>query len=144
MQLGHFPKDFFNDQLEKATARMQAIKDGELEWRKDVESRWMNFLGVYSDYIKKDLERYEQAHPGADSRKNYWQERTKLMQSVNPSFILRNHLVQESIRKAENGDYSEVETLLRLSCSPFDRAIDPKYQSMPSEASGEICLSCSS
>jgi uncharacterized protein YdiU (UPF0061 family) len=144
MQLGHFPKDFFEDQLEKTTARQQAVKGGEVGWRKDVESRWQNFLGVYADHLKKDLERYSQENPGANSDQRYWEERQKSLQQTNPAFILRNHLIQEAIAKADSGDFSEVETLLRLCCNPFDRNIDPAYQRTPTETTGEICLSCSS
>lgn len=144
MQLGHFPKEFFEDQLEKAQARQDAIREGEIVWRKDVEERWINFLGVYESHLKKDQERYLQDHPGPDSSHKYLEERLKSMQEINPTFILRNHLIQEAIVKADSGDYSEVHTLLKLSCDPFDRKIDPKYLRTPSETTGEICLSCSS
>lgn len=143
MQIGHFPKEFFQNQYEKATARKQAISHGEIGWRKDIIERWLNFLGVYEDHLKKDHEKYAEEHLGS-SPDQYWEERLKSLQQTNPTFILRNHLIQEAIDKAEKGDYSDVEKLFKLSCSPFDRNVDPSYQRTPSESTGEICLSCSS
>ena len=34
------------------------------------------------------------------------------MNAINPKFILRNYLLEESIKAAENNDFSKVEELL--------------------------------
>jgi uncharacterized protein YdiU (UPF0061 family) len=44
----------------------------------------------------------------------------EIMLKANPKFILRNHIVQEVIEKAENGDKLIVDQYLRVLQSPFD------------------------
>ena len=72
-------------------------------------------------------------------------ERVKLMNRVNPKFILRNHLAQQAITQAEQGDLREADTLLMLLARPFDE--QPEFaayaEPAPSWAS-ELSISCSS
>jgi uncharacterized protein YdiU (UPF0061 family) len=44
------------------------------------------------------------------------------MDKVNPSFILRNYLLEEAIRLANNGDFSKVNELLKQAETPYDEA----------------------
>ena len=57
------------------------------------------------------------------------------MNSVNPKFILRNHILEKSIQMAENGDFSEVNRLLELFKDPYDvedqKESAQEYQSQP-------------
>lgn len=144
MQYGHFPEAYLQNQAAKSSAKMQATADGEDIWRKDVQDRWMQWLGLYADHIREDKRKFSESQMDKGGSQSYAEERVKLLTKTNPAFILRNHLIQDAITKAESGDFSEVDMLLKLSCSPFDRNIDPKYQRTPSECTGEICLSCSS
>ncbi len=48
------------------------------------------------------------------------------MNSVNPSFILRNYLLEESIQLAEKGDFTKVDSLLAQSEKPYE-SIDKKF-----------------
>lgn len=71
--------------------------------------------------------------------------RQKQMRGVNPRYILRNYLVQQAIENAEQGDFSEVENLLRLLQKPFAQQ-NSKFQyaaDAPDWADG-LELSCSS
>ena len=64
---------------------------------------------------------------------------------ANPKFILRNHLLQTAIEKAEAGDFSEVKKLLEICEKPFEE--NPKHQGYYDIAplwAKEICISCSS
>ena len=63
------------------------------------------------------------------------------MNSVNPSFILRNYLLEESITKAEAGDFSMVDSLLKQAEKPYQASETPKC--VP-EWAHKICVSCSS
>lgn len=67
------------------------------------------------------------------------------MNSVNPKYILRNHLAQQAIEKAEQGDMAEADRLLMVLARPF--AEQPEYeayaQSAPSWAR-DLTISCSS
>ena len=67
------------------------------------------------------------------------------MRSVNPKYVLRNYLVQTSIVKAENGDYSEVDKLLSLLTRPFDEQPEMEtYAQDPPDWAKTLELSCSS
>ena len=44
----------------------------------------------------------------------------ELLSASNPEFIMRNHLVEKSIRKATKGDFSDFETLSDLLLNPFE------------------------
>jgi len=71
--------------------------------------------------------------------------RKKLMRAANPKFILRNHLAQIAIEKAENGDFSEVKRLRQILSQPFDEQIEfEAYASIPPEWAKKIEVSCSS
>jgi hypothetical protein len=48
------------------------------------------------------------------------------MLRTNPKYVLRNHLGEQAIRKAKQGDFSEVETLLALLQAPFDEHAGPR------------------
>jgi uncharacterized protein YdiU (UPF0061 family) len=59
--------------------------------------------------------------------------------------VLRNHLAEVSIRRAREGDFSEVETLLSLLSAPYDD--HPGFESYAQEAppwAQSIAISCSS
>lgn len=67
------------------------------------------------------------------------------MNAVNPKYVLRNHLAQRAIEKAEAGDGSEVARLMQLLSRPFDE--QPEFESYAAEPPPEarhISLSCSS
>ncbi|RWV79738.1 hypothetical protein GW17_00059079 [Ensete ventricosum] len=60
--------------------------------------------------------------------------RKAAMDSVNPKYVLRNHLCQRAIDAAEQGDYSEVRRLLELVEKPYDEQPRmEKYAELPPE-----------
>ena len=68
-----------------------------------------------------------------------------LMLKSNPKFVLRNHLGEQAIRKAQLKDFSEVDTLLQLLESPFDEhAGFEAYAAFPPDWASSIEISCSS
>jgi serine/tyrosine/threonine adenylyltransferase len=72
-------------------------------------------------------------------------ERSLRMKMVNPKFVLRNHIAQSAIEKAENRDYSEVNILLDLLQNPFDEHIEfEHFAKPPIKGSPKIEVSCSS
>jgi uncharacterized protein YdiU (UPF0061 family) len=67
------------------------------------------------------------------------------MNQVNPKFVLRNHLAQIAIEKAQQKDFSEVARLLQILQQPFDE--QPEYESyaaLPPDWAAGISVSCSS
>lgn len=63
---------------------------------------------------------------------------------VNPKFILRNYLLEDAIEKAEKNDFSELESMLKLSLEPFGP--DEELLSCVARPDWrfDICVSCSS
>ena len=67
------------------------------------------------------------------------------MDKVNPAFVLRNYLLEEAIRAAEDkGDFSKVHELLRQSTNPFDEEAHLAFGSLPPDWAFDLCVSCSS
>lgn len=73
-------------------------------------------------------------------------ERKARMDAVNPKYILRNHLAQVAIEKAEQlRDFSEIDRLLALLSRPFDEQPEMgRYAALPPESARHIVVSCSS
>jgi len=72
-------------------------------------------------------------------------ERAKRMNLVNPKFVLRNHLAQTAIERAQQGDFSEVQRLLQVLERPFDEQPDhAAYADHPPAWAQQIEVSCSS
>lgn len=67
------------------------------------------------------------------------------MNTVNPKFILRNHLAQIAIDKAKAKDFSEIDFLLKLLQRPFDEQPEhERYATEPPDWAKTISISCSS
>jgi serine/tyrosine/threonine adenylyltransferase len=67
------------------------------------------------------------------------------MNQVNPAYILRNYLAQAAIEKAEAGDASEVDRLLKLLQDPFtEQEGMERYADHPPAWADSISVSCSS
>ena len=72
-------------------------------------------------------------------------ERAVRMNRTNPKFILRNHLAQTAIERAQQGDFSEVEHLLQVLERPFDEQPEhAAYADHPPAWAQQIEVSCSS
>lgn len=73
------------------------------------------------------------------------QERIEAMRSANPLYVLRNHLAEQAIRAAQEGDASEIETLLRLLRDPYTEVPGHEpYAALPPDWASELSVSCSS
>jgi len=72
--------------------------------------------------------------------------RKQNMLKTNPKFILRNYLLENAIRQAEDKkDYSEIENLLKVCQSPFDEhPTFEGYANLPPAWASQIEVSCSS
>ena len=64
------------------------------------------------------------------------------MNGANPKYVLRNHILEKSIKMAEDGDFSEVNRLLDLFKDPYDvddnKSASAEYQSPPKTE--DLCL----
>lgn len=71
--------------------------------------------------------------------------RQATMLAANPKYILRNYMAQVAIDKANAGDFSEIDTLLRLLQHPFDEQPEfERYASPPPDWGRHMAISCSS
>jgi len=67
------------------------------------------------------------------------------MLHTNPKFVLRNHLAEIAIRKAQQGDFSEIAVLQDLLHSPCDEHPGfESYAQLPPDWAGQLEISCSS
>ena len=72
-------------------------------------------------------------------------ERVVRMNRVNPKFVLRNHLAQTAIERAQRGDFDEIARLLKVLSRPFDEQPDhAAYAAFPPDWAQSIEVSCSS
>ena len=73
------------------------------------------------------------------------EERKLTMDSVNPKYILRNHLAQRAIELAQNNDFSEVQKLNAILGNPFEEQFEfAEYAAPPPPNLRAIEVSCSS
>ncbi len=73
------------------------------------------------------------------------EQRQQQMRAINPKFILRNYLAQTAIEKAEKGDFSEMDMLLKLLQSPYDEHPEyERYADLPPDWGQHLEISCSS
>ena len=71
--------------------------------------------------------------------------RRERMLNVNPKYILRNHIAQQAIEKAEKGDYTETNLLLKVLQRPFDEQPEmERFSELPAAGAERIVVSCSS
>jgi uncharacterized protein YdiU (UPF0061 family) len=72
-------------------------------------------------------------------------DRAFLMNRVNPKYILRNHLAQAAIERAQQDDFSEVAKLLTILSNPYDeQAKFESYSLAPPVDVPAVAVSCSS
>ena len=68
-----------------------------------------------------------------------------LMLKTNPRFILRNHLGEQAIRAAQQGDFTELQTLQTLLARPCEEHPGfAAYADFPPDWASTISISCSS
>lgn len=101
----------------------------------DIAQQWTAWFESYDLRLKKELGSYE--------------DRKKLMNSVNPKYVLRNYMSQLAIDAANKGDYELIDELFELLKQPY--AEQPEYENWfakrPDWAKHKVgcsMLSCSS
>lgn len=113
----------------KFIEKYEKLKDMTIEEKNkiDMES-WSNWLNDYINRIKED---FNVNITDIDVKLT---ERIKMMNSNNPRFILRNHIIQEAIEKADSNDFTEAKMLLRVLENAFsEEPIEKILESFDSE-----------
>ncbi len=71
--------------------------------------------------------------------------RKQAMDRVNPKYVLRNYLAHIAIGKAQNKDFSEIDTLLAILSHPYDEQPEAEqYAKLPPDWASHLEVSCSS
>ncbi|QOY54935.1 YdiU family protein [Candidatus Sulfurimonas marisnigri] len=96
--------------------------------------------------LQKPMSEWLDAYDKRLEKENLSNEnRHKQMLDVNPKYILKNHILQEAIEKAQMHDFSMIEELLTVALSPFEEHSELEYLSKSAPAqSKNLKLSCSS
>ena len=78
-------------------------------------------------------------------RKILLKKENKIMEKINPKYILRNYLAQEAIQDAENSDFSKLYNLIEVLKKPYqDNKNFEDYAKVPPDWSKKLEISCSS
>jgi len=118
------------EEFKKNDEYKEFMERKEEDMRNEQREAWQSWLKKYSEALNLD--------------KNKDPERSTKMNKANPSFILRNYQMEQAIKKAEKGDFTEVKRLLELAIHPFEEPKDEVYSRIPPDWAQELCVSCSS
>ena len=72
-------------------------------------------------------------------------DRSKNMLEINPKYTLKNYILQEAIKDAEDGDYTTLKNLFKVATSPYDE--HPEFERWAGATPNRyknLKLSCSS
>jgi len=99
-------------------------------------------IAIYTEDLKKWLDAYDVR---LQKEQLTCKERERHMLHVNPKYILKNHILQEAIDKAQQHDFTMVQDLLKVALAPFDAHEALEYLAKPTPQSAKnVKLSCSS
>ena len=99
-------------------------------------------ISVFREPILKWFESYKKV---CDKEGSSFEQRNKTMSKVNPKYVIKNYMLQESIQLAHEGDYSLVNELLYIAQNPFDEHISFERYANPTPIEhSNLQLSCSS
>jgi uncharacterized protein YdiU (UPF0061 family) len=110
-----------------------------------VNANLLPFVDLFVDRAGAQawLSRYS-TRLGSDPTQN-WQGRVAGMLAVNPLYVLRNHIAQQAIAAAEQGDFSEVQRQYELLRNPFIAQDGHEaYAATPPAGALHLEVSCSS
>ncbi|MBU0720924.1 YdiU family protein [bacterium] len=110
--------------------------------RYDGDKKEILDIAVFRTPLQEWLEAYDKRLEKESLKQ---EQRHKKMLRVNPKYILKNHILQEAIQKAQSHDFTMVKELLKVAHSPFEEHVELAHlcKSAPQE-SKNIKLSCSS
>ena len=98
---------------------------------------------LFKNFVKLYVERL--AKEGINEEND--SERMERMQNANPRYILRQWMAQSAISKAENDDFSEVQSLLKVLSTPFKTQKEAESAGYANPVPGwskDLVVSCSS
>ncbi|KAJ3596827.1 hypothetical protein NHX12_003227 [Muraenolepis orangiensis] len=99
-------------QLEKLGKTQELAKINQQELRAKQAEEWTSWIVSYRKRLARELE-------GQNNVQEVLEDRLRAMNSANPRVVLRNYIAQNAIEAAENGDFSEVQRVLKVLEDPF-------------------------
>jgi uncharacterized protein YdiU (UPF0061 family) len=110
--------------------------------RYDGDKKSILSIAVYQEPLKEWLESYELR---LEKETVTQTQREEKMLKVNAKYILKNHILQEAINDANEGNFTMIDDLLTVALSPFDEHVSLEYLNKPTPLKAKnIKLSCSS
>lgn len=108
--------------------KFQAIKDWTMTDKRQKDSE------LWTEWLTKYMQRVYEENKNVDD--TFRKQRIELLNSNNPRFMLRNHLIQEAIEHVEQEkDYTFAKILLKLVENPFsDEPLEKILQEFDSES----------
>uniref|UniRef100_A0A8C2WWF8 Selenoprotein O n=1 Tax=Cyclopterus lumpus TaxID=8103 RepID=A0A8C2WWF8_CYCLU len=99
-------------QLDKLSKLKDLIETSQEELKAKQAEEWSRWITRYRKRLARELQ-------GQSDVQAVQEERVRAMDSTNPRVVLRNYIAQNAIEAAENGDFSEVQRVLKVLEKPF-------------------------
>ncbi|XP_074652979.1 protein adenylyltransferase SelO, mitochondrial-like isoform X2 [Tubulanus polymorphus] len=112
------------NRMEKA----KEVKDMDPKEKKAADAKkWNEWLAKYIDRLQKEVD-------GDTSTSATNKTRRDLMDGNNPRIVLRNWIAQSAIEAAEKGDFTLVQSVLKMLENPYDGELEIKVSKTVSES----------
>lgn len=99
-------------QLERLSKLKDLMETSQDELITKQAEEWTSWITQYRKRLAYELE-------GQSDVQAVQEERVRVMDNTNPRVVLRNYIAQNAIEAAENGDFSEVQQVLKVLEKPF-------------------------
>ncbi|XP_054633781.1 selenoprotein O1 isoform X2 [Dunckerocampus dactyliophorus] len=99
-------------QLDRLSKLKELMETSEEELKTKQTEEWTRWITRYMKRLVQELE-------GHSDVQAVQEERVRVMDATNPRVVLRNYIAQNAIEAAENGDFSEVQRVLKVLEKPF-------------------------
>ncbi|KAF1387095.1 hypothetical protein PFLUV_G00101710 [Perca fluviatilis] len=99
-------------QLERLSKLKDLMETSQEELKTQQAEEWSHWITRYRKRLAREME-------GQSDARAAQEERVTVMDSANPRVVLRNYIAQNAIEAAENGDFSEVQRVLKVLEKPF-------------------------
>ncbi|KAA8590637.1 hypothetical protein FQN60_014571 [Etheostoma spectabile] len=99
-------------QLERLSRLKDLMETSEEELKTQQAEEWSRWITRYRKRLAREME-------GQSDVQAVQEQRVTVMDSTNPRVVLRNYIAQNAIEAAENGDFSEVQRVLKVLEKPF-------------------------
>lgn len=99
-------------QLDRLSKLKDLMETSQEELNTKQAEEWSRWITRYRKRLARDLE-------GQSDVQAAQEERVRVMDGTNPRVVLRNYIAQNAIEAAENGDFSEVQRVLKVLEKPF-------------------------